>query len=305
MKALVTGGSGFLGSHVADALSAEGHEVVLFDTVDSPYRSSHQAMYVGSVLDDVAIASAMADCDVIYHMAAVADLNDAIRMPVKTMEVNVLGTAKMLEAARLRNIERFVFASSIYVYSNHGSFYRTSKRACELLIEDFWEQYNLPFTILRFGSLYGPRADEHNSIYRMLLSALQDGQIRYVGTGEEIREYIHVIDAAHAAIKILGPDFKNENISLTGRERMRTREMLEMINEIMGGKVELEFEGIHQDGHYVQTPYNYTPKIGKKLVQEKYIDVGLGLLDCLQEMGMKLRTDAPDEERVTVPGADT
>ena len=95
---------------------------------------------------------------------------------------------------------------------------------------------------------------------------------------------------------ILGPEFANENIALTGRERMSPRDMLEMIREIMGGDVTITYNDATDEGHYVQTPYNYTPKIGKKLVKETYIDLGLGLLDCLQEIDAK-RDKEPDTIR--------
>lgn len=284
MRILVTGGSGFLGSHLADALSKHGHDVVLFDVEASPYRQDSQEMIVGDILDRNAINEAMKGCEVIYHLAAVADLDEAIKSPSQAIEVNIIGTANALEMARTNGIKRFVYASTIYVYSDHGSFYRTTKRASELLIDDYWKKYGLAYTVLRFGSLYGPRADDHNSLYRMLTQALDERRIDYMGSGREIREYIHVIDAAEAAAEILGEKFENESISLTGRERMSTREMLEMINEIMGGDITLDFQPDTHESHYVQTPYNYTPKLGKKMVRETYIDLGLGLLDCLQDL---------------------
>ena len=284
MKILVTGGSGFLGSHVADALSGRGHEVTLFDVKPSVYRRPGQEMVVGSVLDVETFSRAIEGCEAVYHLAAVADIDDAKDSPRQTVEVNILGTLNALELSRLHGVGRFVFASSIYVYSDHGSFYRTSKRSCELLTEDYRDRYGLSYTILRFGSLYGPRADNHNSIYRLLSQALRTGRISYAGTGEEVREYINVLDAADAAAAILEPHFANENISLTGRERMKTREMLEMIREIMGGRVDIDFEQVVDNSHYTQTPYSYTPKLGKKLVRESYIDLGLGILDCLQEI---------------------
>ncbi len=284
MKILVTGGSGFLGSHIADALSQEGHEVTIFDIKSSPYLRPEQKMIVGSILDRAAVNNAVANQDVVYHLAAVADIDDAIDDPLRTVETNVMGTAYLLDAAHGAKISRFIHASTIYVYSDHGSFYRTSKRAGELLIEDYWTRCRLPYTILRFGSLYGPRADEHNSVHRMLFQALAEGRIRYSGSGREMREYIHVLDAARAAVEILADKYKNENISLTGRERMATSDMIDMVREILGGNVDVQFEAHTQDGHYVHTPYNYTPKLGRKLVLNTYIDLGLGLLDCLQEI---------------------
>jgi len=284
MRILVTGGSGFLGSHLADALSKLGHDVVLFDLQPSPFRQDGQDMIVGDILDTDAFDKAMKGCDVVYHLASIADLDEAIKSPLESVKVNIVGTANALELARKHKIKRFVFASTIYVYSEHGSFYRTTKRASEQLIEDYRKQYGLPHTIIRFGSLYGPRADHHNSLYRMLTQALDERRIDYRGTGKEIREYIHVVDAAEAAAEILDDSFENESISLTGRERMTTREMLEMINEIMGGDITLNFHTDNHEGHYVQTPYSYTPRLGKKMARETYIDLGLGLLDCLHDL---------------------
>lgn len=290
VKILVTGGRGFLGSHVADALSAAGHAVTLFDRQDSPWRRSDQHMIIGDVLDNRAVDDAVERQDVIYHLAALANIDTALHAPRETVEVNVLGTLNMLEAARRHETERFVFASSIYVYSNKGSFYRTSKQACENLLYDYQDRFGLDYTILRFGSLYGPRADRANFIYRALTQAMLEGRVDYPGTGEEIREYIHVCDAAAAAVDILDENYRNDIIHLTGRERMKTREVLEMIREIMGGNVNLSFKSGDYMGHYMQTPYSYTPKLGRKLVRNAYIDLGLGLLDCLAELDRSQRT---------------
>ena len=227
-------------------------------------------------------------CDCI----SLADINDAISRPRETVEVNIMGTLNMLEAAQESKIGRFIFASSIYVYSNQGSFYRTSKQACERLIEDYNERFGLNFTVLRFGSLYGPRADRSNGLHRVLSQALSERRVDYYGTGEEVREYIHALDAAAMSVDVLAPEFANQFIHLTGRERMTSRDMLNMIREILGGDVEINLNGNSPAGHYLQTPYNYTPKLGRRLMRSTYIDLGLGLLDCLQHM------DAASERRV-------
>jgi len=291
MKILVTGGSGFLGSHIADAATAAGHETIVFDLKPSPWLRPNQRMEIGSVLDPKAVGRAIDGCDAVYHLAGIADIGDAMHSPRAAIETNVMGTANMLEAARERQIKRFVFASSIYVYSNEGSFYRTTKRACEHLIADYHERYGLPFTVLRFGSLYGPRADEHNGMQQLLTQALREGRIDHYGTGEEVREYIHVLDAAAMSLDILAPEFAGQYIHLTGRERLTSREILGMIREILGRDIALNF--LHKDlpGHYVQTPYNYTPKLGRRLTRSTYIDLGLGLLDCLQRLDGNVTDD--------------
>lgn len=284
MKILVTGGSGFLGSHIADALSDAGHEVVILDRASSPWLRPNQKMIVGSIQDAKAVNDAIAGCDVVFHLAAMADISDAMKSPREAIETNIMGTVELLEAARIHNLKRFVFASSIYVYSQQGSFYRTTKQACELLISDYHERFGLEFTILRFGSLYGPRAEQVNGVFKMLSQALAERRIDYYGTGEEVREYIHVVDAAGMSVDILAPEFSNQYIHLAGNERMTSRDMLGMISEIMGGGLDINFQSTSPSGHYVQTPYNYTPKLGRRLTRRTYIDLGLGLLDCIQHI---------------------
>lgn len=295
MKILVTGGSGFLGSHTADALSKAGHEVDVFDIEPSTYLRDDQSQTIGSVCDPEALNDALADCDAVYHFAAVADIDLASENPRNTVEVNILGTLNVLEAARKKKVQRMVFASSIYVYSKQGSFYRTSKQASELLVQDYEERYGLTYTILRFGSLYGPRSDESNAVRRMLLQALNERRIEYAGTGKEVREYIHVVDAAEAAVEILDTAYENQIIHLTGRERITTREMMEMIQEMFGGDIELITGDGTLIGHYVQTPYSYTPKLGRKFARHTYIDLGLGLLNFVEALDQ----EEPDRKRET------
>jgi UDP-glucose 4-epimerase len=91
-----------------------------------------------------------------------------------------------------RASKRFVFASTVYVYSESGSFYRASKQAAERFVEAYYERYGLPFSVLRYGSLYGRRADQRNGIYRLLKQALEQRTIAYEGSAEAMREYIHV-----------------------------------------------------------------------------------------------------------------
>ena len=284
MKILVTGGSGFLGSHVADALTDAGHEVTILDIQKSPYVRPDQEMIVGDILDQELLERVVAEKDVVYHFAGIADIDESAKRPVDTAKYNILGTVILLEACLKAGIRRFIFASSSYVYSDSGFFYRSSKQACESFIENYAELYGLKYTCLRYGSLYGPRADERNSIYRLIKQAIQDGKITYYGTGEEIREYIHVRDAAQASIRILGDEFENQYIVLAGTEKMSYRDLLKMINEMLGNKIEIEILPSERKAHYQITPYNFSPKLGRKLVNNLHIDMGQGLLQCMAEI---------------------
>lgn len=287
MKILVTGGSGFLGSHLVDALILENHDVVVFDQFKSSYLNENASFVEGNINDEEAILSVAEGCNVIYHFAAIADIGEALSDPTQTMQINVMGTLNVLESARKNNITRFIFASSIYVYSSKGAFYRTSKRTCEQLIEDYNSQFGLKYTILRFGSLYGPRADASNTVLQLITQALQSNSMSYQGTGSEMREYIHTSDGAAAAVQMLDPEFENQIIHLTGHERMSTLNMMEMISEIIGSNVSINVNAGEMPGHYFQTPYSYMPKLGKKLVRSSYIDIGSGLLDLIEQHHQK------------------
>ena len=293
MKVLVTGGSGFLGSHVADVLSDCGHQVTILDIKESPYLMKNQTMVIGDILDEKLLHKCVQDQDIVYHFAALADLNECVDRPADTVKFNILGTVNLLEACCKNDIQRFVFASTAYVYSQSGYFYRASKQAAENYIEVYSELYGLHYTILRYGSLYGPRADDRNSIHRLIKQALSEKKIKYHGTGEEIREFIHVHDAAEASVNILEEDYLNKNLMITGIDSMRYKDILEMIREMLNNKVEIEIVPSDRKAHYMVTPYNFVPKSGKKLTVNPHKDLGQGILECMQDIYHEINSDNP------------
>lgn len=282
--AVVLGAGGFLGSHVADALSTAGYRVRLFDRSPSPYQRPDQEMIIGDLMDINQVLEAAQNAAVVYNFAAIADIDEAHDNPLATANINVLGNMHALEVARLVGARRFVFASSVYVYSESGSFYRASKQAAERFTETYHERYGLDYTILRYGSLYGRRSDRRNGIYRMLHEAVQEHSITYHGSGEAIREYIHVEDAARMSVQILAPEFANRHLILTGQEKLRAQDVMTMISEIMPWPVALHFDEANPVHHYQITPYAFQPRIGRKLVLNEHVDLGQGLLDCLREI---------------------
>ncbi len=280
-SACVIGGSGFLGSHVADALVCAGYRVRIFDRKKSIWASGKQDMIVGDVMDAQAVMSAVIGADVVYNFAALADLNKALDEPVETARINVLGNAYVLEACRLSGVKRLIYASTVYVYSREGGFYRCSKQAAEHYVEEYQKVYGLDYTILRYGSIYGPRADDSNGLYRIVEKALAQGVLHYQGSPDALREYIHVEDAARASVAALDEEFRNQSVVLTGQEPMRVLDLLEMLSEILGLRDAIEFvEGDHS-GHYVRTPYAYQPKLGRKYVLPLHVDLGQGLLQLI------------------------
>lgn len=280
---LVIGGSGFLGSHVADALTHAGYHVRIFDKTVSQYKSDKQEMIVGDLLDERKLFDAVNGCEAVYNFAAIADLNDALDNPIATVKINIMGNALALEACRTHNVKKFVYASTVYVHSREGGFYRCSKQAAENYVEEYHHAYAIDYSILRYGSLYGPRADHHNGLWRIVKNAVENKRVRYEGNIESVREYIHVEDAAKASVLAMGDEFKNQHVVLTGHEPMRVLDMLKMLAEILGIKEEVEFENLDYYGHYIRTPYAYQAKVGRKYIPPMHVDMGQGLLQLIAE----------------------
>lgn len=284
MNAIVFGGSGFLGSHVADVLTARGHQVVIFDRIASAYLRAGQTMVVADALDPKAVAQAVQGAEVVYNFIAQPDIEHSADNPRHTIELNIISNVNILEAARQAGVKRFVFSSSVYVYSDMGSFYRSSKQACELLIQNYQEEFGLDYTILRYGSLYGPRANENNWLHKVLKQALFEGKIFREGDGEEIREYIHVHDASRLSVDILDDQYKNRSFLLTGNEQLKIKDILGMIREIFKGKIDIQYLPAKEHSHYTITPYVFNPQMATKLKSNEHIDIGQGLLNILTEL---------------------
>lgn len=292
-KVIVFGGSGFIGSHVADFLTKKGFDVTIFDINSSIYIKKNQKMIVGSVIDENKINEAIKGKKYVFHFAAIADIGEAAENPLKTINTNVISTNLILNACVKYKVKKFLFASTIYVYSNYGSFYNTSKQCCELLIENYNKIYGLECSVIRFGSLYGNRANDFNPIKRMIKQAILNKKIIRNGDGSEIRSYIHVLDAASACVKLIKSSSQSvEYIMLTGNQTTSIKELLLMINEMMDDEIEIVFNGFSDDEHYKITPFNYKkPKIAKKLSLEYSHDLGQGILDCIYEISEDLKID--------------
>jgi UDP-glucose 4-epimerase len=280
-KILVIGGSGFLGSHVSDALSDNGYYVIILDKQASEWLRNDQEMVIGDILDYELLLKHTKNCCAVYNFAAIADLNEAILKPIETAKVNILGNVQILEACKVNQVKRYIYASTVYVHSREGGFYRCSKKASEDYVEEYQKSYGLEYTILRYGSLYGPRSDEHNGLWRIVKDVLENGVVKYEGNIESVREYIHVEDAARASVIALGDEFKNEHVVLTGHEPLKVIDMLKMLSEIMGIKDEVQFENLPYPGHYIRTPYAYQTKLGRKFIPPLHIDLGQGLLQLI------------------------
>ena len=284
---IVFGGSGFLGSHVADSLTRRGYAVTIFDIKESPYLQESQKMLIGDILDQKQIDDAIKGNDIVYNFAGIADIDECYKRPIDTIKYNILGNAQILKSSVKNNVKKYLFASSAYVYSKSGSYYRISKQSSELFVESFSEENKMDYVILRYGSLYGDRADNRNSLHRIIETAVREGKIEYYGDGTETREYIHVKDAADLSVEALNDNYLNQILMLTGTKSIKYSDLLSMINEMFSNKIDIKLFAKRSKTHFKMSPYSFNPKMAKKLVSNPHIDFGQGLLNLIEEIHSK------------------
>ena len=285
-KIVVFGGAGFLGGYVVNELEKRGnYEIIIADIFPSKYDTNAKFIKCditdyNSVLDVIP-----ENVDVVYNFAGFANLESASENPLPAVNLNVMGNLNVLEAARTKRCKQFVFASSAYAMSNMGSFYGISKLASEKLVEEYHKKYNLAFTIIRYGSVYSERDFDNNYIFNLIKDAIKVGKIIHNGDGNEYREYIHAADAATLSVNIIeDKKYLNQHLILTGSERMKRIELFEMINEILGGGLEIELKDTDLKNHYKTTPYSFQPTASKKLICNPYIDMGQGIPECIKQI---------------------
>ena len=177
----------------------------------------------GNILNYDQVLKATKKQDVIYNFAGISDIGEAMSQPILTTKVNILGSIHTLEAAVKNKVKRYIFASSIYVLSRQGGFYKSSKKSVESFIDEYNKKDKLKYTILRFGSVYGNDSDPRNGIKKLLMSAVKDKTIIYGGTSKAERRFLHVDDAANASIMILKNKFINKRVLITEIKKLKLK----------------------------------------------------------------------------------
>jgi len=296
MKALVTGGAGFLGHYIVDELEKQKIKTIILDSAaqniaeDNGWDRKNVEYIQTDILDCPTISDAMKGCSLVFHTAAIADINITRDIPVRTMEVNVVGTAKCLECARDNNVDRFMFASSVYASSRRGNFYRVSKQAGEELCKTYADEFSLDYTVCRYGSLYGREANHWNFMYGVIKSLLLTGEYVFTSSPDAMREYIHIHDAARETVKIAqDPEYRNKTILLTGHQRMKMQDLFDIITEIMGGNVKIRYNPEKNNPHYIRTPYAFERDVPARINLSHYIDINEGILDCMNEVKKEIK----------------
>jgi UDP-glucose 4-epimerase len=248
VRVLVTGGSGFIGSHVLDVLAAAGHEPVVLDLVRSHHHPpGTYATICGDITDREVARRAVRGCDAIIHLAAVADVNDVVADPVRADRVNAHGTEVILEVARREDVGRMIFGSTIWVYGNAdveeatedtplappAHLYTATKLAGEMYALAYNAMYGAGHTILRFGIPYGPRARPAAVVPSFVLRAQRGEALAIAGDGRQARQFIYVEDLAAGIVAALSPQAAGRTFNLVGNERTSVREIADSVCRVV------------------------------------------------------------------------
>jgi UDP-glucose 4-epimerase len=262
---LVTGGAGFIGSHLVEALVARGAQVRVLDDFSSGswenLVSFADAIEVieGDVADLPTVLSAMKDVEYVLHHAAVASVERSVQDPPQVHRVNVEGTLNVLLAARETNLRRLIFASSAAVYGDTEGLplseetppralspYAASKVAGEAYIHAFVTSYNLPAVILRYFNVYGPRQDlasPYSGVISKFVAALGRGEPPTIfGDGHQTRDFIYVRDVVRANLMACTrPEAISETLNVAGGQQMSILRLAETLNAVMGLRLSPRF----------------------------------------------------------------
>src|SRR5690349_17283581 len=244
---LVTGGSGFVGSHVVDRLLAAGRPVRIYDLRRSPWHPGADTV-VGDVGDLNRLCTAMRGCAAVIHLAAAADVNEVFADPVEAERRNARGTLQVLEAARQTGVKRVLYASTIWAYSDTPAqchheelplcppahLYTATKLAGELYCHSYGELYGLEHTILRFGIPYGPRARPAAVVPAFTQKALDGEPLTIAGDGSQTRRFVYVEDLAEGVVCALAPVAANRTYNLVGSEDTSVREIALAVRDAVG-----------------------------------------------------------------------
>jgi len=284
MKILVLGGSGFIGFHLVKFLEKQGHRVTIFDKSKGHFKSESKKIVLGDINNYKKLSKVIKGQDIVYNFAAISDIGDSIKNPIGTAKSNILGNLFILDLCIKYKIKKFIFASTIYVHSNQGSFYRVSKQSSELFISEYKKRFGLDYSIIRFGSVFGPKASKRNGLSKIINKAIKNKKIYYSGTKNAVRSFLYVKDAARMSAEILKKKYNGKNLLLTGSSQIKITKVLKEVAKVMKLNKKPVFGNKKNEGHYDKNPYNYVPLKDKKFKIKNSITLKDGINELIKEL---------------------
>ncbi|EJL01957.1 NAD-dependent epimerase/dehydratase family protein [Pseudomonas fluorescens Q2-87] len=256
---LITGGAGFIGSHLTDALLAKGHSVRILDDLSTGKRSNLPLdnpaveLIEGDVADAALVARVMSGCSAVAHLAAVASVQASVDDPVRTHQSNFIGTLNVCEAMRQVGVKRVLFASSAAVYGNNGEGqsideetpkapltpYASDKLASEFYLDFYRRQHALEPVVFRFFNIYGPRQDPsspYSGVISIFSERAQKGlPITVFGDGEQTRDFVYVEDLVDLLVQaIKKPEVEVGAVNVGWNQATTLKQMLKALAEVVG-----------------------------------------------------------------------
>jgi len=266
MQILVTGGAGFIGSHLVDLLLMQNHQVVVLDNFSTgklgnlPKANDALRIVNGDIRRSETVETAIAGCDAIIHLAAVASVQASVDDPCGTHQVNLVGTLNLLEAAKKQGIKRFVYASSAAVYGDTQELpvsettplnpltpYAADKLAGEYYIDFYRRQYGLEPVVFRFFNIFGPRQDPsspYSGVISIFLQRALAGQpITVFGDGEQTRDFVYVADLVRLLEQAVNmPDHIAEPMNVGNGEQTSLNQLLAAIQNFSNQPLDISYD---------------------------------------------------------------
>jgi UDP-glucose 4-epimerase len=296
MKIIVTGGSGFIGSHVVDVLIEKGHDVTIYD-LEKPKIKQECLSVIGDVNNRAKFLETIKDADFIYHLAAEANVNHFYENPVYSNHNTSVSTLNVLDCSRNSNVKRVLLASTEWVYGstegkvsemiteethyaqNPDHLYTSSKIAAELFCKNYKTLYGVNYTIIRYGIPFGERARAETVTPIFINKILKGEEITIHGTGSQTRQFIYVRDLAEGNAACIKTEAENEIFNINGREQISVIQIVKTLEEILNKKAKIRFiedrRGNYQ-GRYISSAkaeklLGWKPQWSYKEALEKYV----------------------------------
>lgn len=269
MKALVTGGAGFIGSHIVDRLLKDGHEVIVLDDFSTGHRSNlqeHEALTVveGDISNFDTVKQCMQGVDWVFHKAAVASVPRTVNDPIGSTAVNYQGTLHLLEAARHNKVKRMVFASSAALYGDEPTLpkvetmcpvtlspYAVDKLASEFACGMYTKLYGVETVCLRYFNVYGPRQDPsspYSGVISIFTDKLKNKETPTIfGDGKQTRDFVFVSDAVEANMKaITTKNGVGEYYNIATGNKITLNDLLKILSDIYGVEFDVNYGDVRQ-----------------------------------------------------------
>ena len=293
MKILVTGGAGFIGSHISTLLLDQGHEVLVYDNLSKSSTNSldSRSLFIkGELKDQEMLKKSLNGVDAVVHLASFIEVSESVKNPLIFAENNILGSVSLLEAMRIANVKKIIFSSSACVYGTPKDLpvteraeilpdnpYGASKVAVESFLHTYHKLYGFDVVILRYFNPYGPgemHKPETHAIPNFVKAALNKEKIPLFWKGEQIRDFIYVKDLAFAHIAPL--KLSGFNIFNVGSEKgIKVIDVLDDISDILG--YELDFEDLGERPGDISAIYASSKQFKEKTGWSAKVDLKEGL----------------------------